>query len=176
MTQKTNVLVTGRPGSGKTTLLQKVCRELADFRPAGFVTVEMREGGKRTGFELAALDGTRFTLAHAAITGQGRVGRYGVDVHGFEAFLEGLALESPEAGFAAIDEIGKMECLSPKFVRLAERVLDSGKPLLATVAAKGTGFIAEVKARSDVELVSVTEQNRDGLAAELVRRMQALLG
>jgi len=104
------------------------------------------------------------------------VSRYGVDVAGFETFLDELDLEEPGAGFAAIDEIGKMECLSRKFVRLAKRVLDSERPLLATVAAKGGGFIREVKARDDVDLATVTERNRDQLAGELARRMRGLLG
>lgn len=46
-------------------------------------------------------------------------------------------------------------------------------PMLATVAAKGGGFIAQVKARSDVEIVMVTLANRDSLPDELSHRIQA---
>jgi nucleoside-triphosphatase THEP1 len=42
-------------------------------------------------------------------------------------------------------------------------VLDSPVPVLATIAAKGGKFIAEIKARPDVELLTVTSENRDGL-------------
>jgi hypothetical protein len=45
-----------------------------------------------------------------------------------------------------------MECLSDLFVEWATRVLNSGLPVLATVAVKGGGFIG-FKSRSDVEIV-----------------------
>jgi nucleoside-triphosphatase len=109
------------------------------------------------------------------MAGQGKVGKYGVDVQGLEAYLDALRLEAPEAGFIAIDEIGKMECLSGKFVAMTRHALGSERPLLATVAAKGGGFISEVKARNDVELILLTEHNRDALAGEIAERLRALL-
>ena len=47
------------------------------------------------------------------------------------------------------------------------RVLDGPAPVLATAALKGSGFIAEVKARPDVRLVAVDAVNRDDLPAQL---------
>ena len=44
-----------------------------------------------------------------------------------------------------VDEIGKMECFSKKFRAATRGLLDSGRPLVATVALRGGGFIAEVK-------------------------------
>jgi nucleoside-triphosphatase len=173
---RTTILLTGRPGIGKTTLLQTVCRELRHCRPTGFYTLEIRQHGIRQGFELVGLDHRRMTLAHRQIAGQGRVGTYGVDIQSFEAFLDELNLDDPDAGFTAIDEIGKMECLSPAFVLMVGRILDSARPCLATVAAKGGGFIQEVKARGDVQLVTLNEENRESLTAELVRRMNSMLG
>jgi hypothetical protein len=35
-----------------------------------------------------------------------------------------------------VDEIGKMECMSPVFVDAVTRILDSSVPVLATIAAK----------------------------------------
>ena len=66
-----------------------------------------------------------------------------------------------------IDEIGKMECFSNAFVDAVQRLLDGSTPAIATVASKGAGFISEVKARIDVELIEVTLGNRD----ELPRRL-----
>jgi nucleoside-triphosphatase len=70
-----------------------------------------------------------------------------------------------------VDEVGKMECLSQVFVAAASRILDSPVPVLATIAAKGGGFITEVKARQDVESIAVTAVNRDRLPEGLARRI-----
>lgn len=68
-----------------------------------------------------------------------------------------------------IDEVGKMELFCPAFVDAVPRLLDDAVPVLLTVAQKGQGLIAQVKARADVRLVTVTEENRDGLPEELER-------
>jgi nucleoside-triphosphatase len=68
-----------------------------------------------------------------------------------------------------IDEVGKMELLCPAFVEVVPPLLDGAAPVVLTVAQKGQGLIAQVKARADVRLVTVTEENRDGLPEELER-------
>jgi hypothetical protein len=44
--------------------------------------------------------------------------------------------------------------------------------VLATIAAKGGGFIAQVKSRPDVQLITVRLNNRDRLPDELAHRFQ----
>jgi nucleoside-triphosphatase len=44
-----------------------------------------------------------------------------------------------------VDEIGKMECLSERFVASMRRLLAGKVPVVATIARRGGGFIAEVK-------------------------------
>ena len=46
-----NLLITGKPGVGKTTVIKKLAGELADLRPRGFYTEEIRKAGKRKGLE-----------------------------------------------------------------------------------------------------------------------------
>jgi nucleoside-triphosphatase len=168
-----HLLITGPPGCGKTTLLVRLARQLAALRPAGFYTEEIREGGIRQGFRLTGLDGRQGVLAHARFKGGPRVGRYGVDVAGFEAFLAGLDLAAP---LLFIDEIGRMECLSPRFVALVRELLDSERMVVATVALKGGGFIAEVKGRGDCELVSIDAGSRERALAGLASRLRVAGG
>jgi nucleoside-triphosphatase len=66
-----------------------------------------------------------------------------------------------------VDEIGKMECLSPAFVDATRGLLDAGVPLVATVGQRGGGFIAEVKRRRDVTLWEITRANRDAMPARV---------
>ncbi len=46
-------------------------------------------------------------------------------------------------------------------------------PAVFTIARKGGGFIAEVKARPDVKLIQVTRSNRETLADEIVHELQS---
>jgi nucleoside-triphosphatase len=165
---KKNILITGAPGTGKTTLIMKIAAELAGRNPAGFYTEEIREGGVRKGFSLISLDGDRGILSHVNIRSPFKVGKYGIDVNGFERFLDRLPFLEPGRRLLIIDEIGKMECFSRKFIQLTTELLSSERPVVATVAMKGSGFIAEVKTRPDVELIELTRDNRDGLFKQIL--------
>jgi len=73
-----------------------------------------------------------------------------------------------------VDEIGKMECLSARFVAHMRRILDGRVPLIATVAQRGAGFIAEVKRREDCELLTLTRANRDAMPQQLLERLEPM--
>jgi nucleoside-triphosphatase len=172
---KKNLFVTGLPGTGKTTLIQKVLERLPpEMTASGFFTAEIREAGVRVGFAINTLNECSGLLSHVRIGGWTRVGRYGVDVPGFEALVLPL-LEAGMAGLYVIDEIGKMECLSPAFCNSVKLLLDSEAPVLATVALKGGGFIAEVKTRGDVALFEVTLKNREQLVLEILQVLMSKL-
>ncbi|MGD8392245.1 MAG: nucleoside-triphosphatase [Desulfobacterales bacterium] len=161
MLRRDHILITGFPGSGKTTLFRRLVDELQHLNPAGFYTAEIREGKSRRGFELCSLDGRTGTLAHVDLRTGYRVGKYGVDVNGFEAFLAELPLWAPQTGLVMIDEIGKMECLSDRFIEIIKSVFDSDRRLVATIAQKGGGLIAQLKKRTDVRLFVLTRENQD---------------
>ena len=174
--QTKNLLVTGPPGCGKTTLVRKVAQGLSHVQKAGFLTTEIREGGERAGFSLLSCDGRRGTLSHVRFPGPPRVGRYGVDLPAFEAFLDGIPFSAPGTRLVFIDEIGKMECFSPLFRSQVTRCLDGPVPFLATIALRGDRFIEGIKGRPDGELVYVSRENRDRLAGELVARIREMPG
>ena len=163
-----NVLLTGPPGCGKTAVVRRVAQALRGLRLAGFYTQEVRERGQRVGFEIVGLGGQRCLLAHVDWHAHLRVGRYGVEPAGLERIVQAeLGQPSGAVDVYVIDEIGKMECLCPSFVEAVRGVLDRPAPVLATIALKGGGPIAAVKARPDVRLVPVDPGNRDGLPDQL---------
>jgi nucleoside-triphosphatase len=173
-TQK-NILITGLPGVGKTTAIIRLARMLKYLNPAGFYTAEIREGGIRQGFELISLDGMRSLLSHVNKQSPHRVSKYGVDIAGFDTFLDSLQFENRETGLVIIDEIGKMECYSDKFKALVREILESDKPVIATIALKGGGFLSEVRKREDVSLVELTQTNRDSLAENISEQIKILM-
>jgi len=173
-TRARHLLLTGFPGCGKTTLICRIIEQLRDLRLAGFYTQELRgDDGRRVGFEAIGLNGRSTTLASVRSKSKMRVGKYGVELSGFEQLLDAeLNREAKHVDLFVIDEVGKMECYSKPFVELAGKLMDGDVPVLSTVAMKGSGFTADVKQRDDVELIRVDNDNRDRLVDDLAERIR----
>lgn len=194
-----HVLLTGRPGVGKTTVVRRLADRLTEaggdasengtgggrgldagppaLEVAGFLTEEIREEGERKGFRAVALPGGEArTMAHREIEGGPRVAAYGVDV----AAVDALAAETLDPDRAPdvwlVDEIGKMECLSGRFVEAVRALLDGDRPVVATVGGGGSEFMEAVRRREDAALWRVTRDNRDALPAKLDREVRKRVG
>jgi nucleoside-triphosphatase len=167
------LLLIGPPGIGKTTALREAARRLG-VHLRGFYTEEIRERGERLGFRLVTFGGDEAVIAHVDLPPP-RVSKYGVDVAGIDRFAAAM-LESDTTSVYLVDEIGKMECLSSTFVSAMRHLLDSGRPLVATVAQRGGGFIEQVKRRRDVEVWTVTHATRDALPDRIVAWVRQVLG
>jgi len=168
------ILLTGRPGVGKTCAIRRTLSLLSGLQAVGFYTRELRGPVGRLGFEAVTLEGKKRTLAHVEFGGPERVSQYGVDVVGFEGEIVasiGPAAQS-SANLVVIDEIGKMECFSMAFQDAVRQALDGPLPVLGTVAMRGSGFTAQVRSRSDVELIEVTVANRDDIPLQIARRLR----
>lgn len=111
-------------------------------------------------------EGNALTFAHVGFGGA-RVSGYGVDVAVLDARAEALLAPRPEAGVYLIDEIGKMECLLPRFAAM-RHLLASDRCIVATVAKKGEGLIDEVKRWPGSVLWEVSHANRDRLPDEIL--------
>lgn len=169
------ILLTGLPGCGKTTAVMKIIDSLGCEKVAGFYTQEIRQNKTRKGFSWKRLDGAEGTLAHINIKGPSRVGKYGVDVAGFEnSVVPILDAERTDVELFVIDEIGKMECFSKKFVAVVRRLFASEKSVLATVARKGTGLISEVKKYPNTEMFNLTSAGREKVVAEILQILSFL--
>jgi nucleoside-triphosphatase len=169
------ILLTGLPGCGKTTAITQIASRLDKGKIAGFYTEEIREGDRRKGFRWARFDGLSGILAHTNIKSPYKVGKYHVELADFEkSVVPILDVKQTNIELFIIDEIGKMECLSRKFVAVVRELLTSDKPALATIAQKGAGFISEVKNYPDVTLLKLTSSNRDEVTSEVIQRLSFL--
>ncbi len=141
---------------------------------AGFYTEERRREGRRVGFDVVTVDGRRGPLARAGARGP-RVGRYGVDLESFER----VGVAELERGLAAdvdllvVDEIGKMELFSERFVSLLERLFDPAEEhaVLGTILRGRHPKADWLRSQSGVEIIEVTQTNRDALPRRLAERL-----
>jgi nucleoside-triphosphatase len=147
-----NILITGAPGVGKTRFIMRLNEIFKEFNPAGFYTDDIREEGVKTGVELFALNGDSRVFAHITLKSKHSIGKFKVDIKGFESFLDGIVLRAKKTGLYIIDEIGKMECKSRKFSKYIIEFLNSDKLVIASITEKATGLINDIKKRDDVGL------------------------
>ncbi len=170
-----NILITGAPGSGKTTIIKKLFEIFKEFNPVGFYTSEIVENGVKTGFELVSSYGDSRILASIALKSRYVVGKYKVDIKGFDEFLENIFAREKKTGLYIFDGITKMECQSRKFPKLITERFNADKPVVASIAHRGTGFISDIKKRDDIKLIELNEDNFNQRLKELTMQLRDIL-
>ncbi|NWV03455.1 NTPCR triphosphatase, partial [Ptilonorhynchus violaceus] len=160
-------------GVGKTTLIQKVSQALKSSGVPidGFYTQEVREGGRRTGFDVVTLSGNRGPLSRVSLSSDStsrreyRVGQYVVDLVSFEQLVLPMLRNVNHGGdtekrICVIDEIGKMELFSQAFIQAVRQTLaGSGTVVLGTIPipkGKPLELVEEIRSRKDVEVFNVS--------------------
>jgi len=172
MTQVSKLLLTGLPACGKTTTIIRLAELLKGRSIAGFYTEEVLSAGQRIGFQIKTFSGSQGLLGSLQTKSPYWVGRYGVDVRGFEQLvLPELEPAGRRVDVFLIDEIGKMECFSAHFIQAVQGLLEGPVPVVATVALKGKGFVEDVKALDSVKILHVTAQNREALPDQILQRL-----
>lgn len=183
-----HVFLTGAPGIGKTTLIQKAIEALKSSGVTidGFYTQEVRESGRRIGFDVVTLSGRRGALSRlgsdsSSTKREYRVGQYVVDLVSFEQLvlpvLRNVDLDGDtEKKVYIIDEIGKMELFSQSFIQAVRQILTSSRTtILGTIPipkGKPLGLVEEIRSRKDVKVFNVTRENRDNILQDIVTTVQ----
>ena len=160
--------LTGVPGVGKTTVIQRVAEALPNHSLGGFCTEEIRHGGFRQGFRLEGFRGGSAVMAHVDLPKRYRVGRYGVDVGAIDELSRTALSREPPADIYLVDEVGKMECMSTRFIDALRELLAGSCTIVGTIARFGDGPIAEFKRWPGSTLWEVTRDNREEMPARVL--------
>ena len=73
-----------------------------------------------------------------------------------------------------MDELGFMECDAKEFQRAVYKALNSNKPVIGVIKAKGCEFLEDIRKRDDVTLIEVKESNRDEVLNNLINKVKEL--
>ncbi len=169
------ILLTGKPGVGKTTVVKKVVQKLKD-KVIGFWTEDIRDKlNRRTGFKIVTTEGTEAILASKYLFETPyKVGSYYVDVKTFEkVVIPVLEKALKEDKVVVIDEIGKMELFSKRFISVVEEIFEKKEKILATVPIKDVHpLVKKLKERKDVLLIEVTFSNRNYLPEKIIQLLE----
>jgi nucleoside-triphosphatase len=162
------IFLTGPVQVGKTTLIDRVLNRLA-----------LRIGGMRT--RRVSLDRAhpRFTLTDIG-TGESsefarrRGTEVDVDTRVFErAGAEAVRRGVREADLIVLDELGRMELEAEEFQRAVFESLDSEKPVLGSIKPEENPFLDAVRSHPAVEVIPVTEENRDALVEVVLGKLRS---
>ena len=152
--------MTGKPGTGKTALIKEALAR-TKVKGGGFYTEEIRTGGIRQGFKIVTLDGQEAILAHVSISNPYQVSKYRVDIDSLNRVgVSALRQALKKSDLIVIDEIGKMELLSPQFREAVTQAINSDQKVLGTIMLNPHPFVDEIKRHSEVETLLVTRDNR----------------
>lgn len=162
-----NFFISGMPKAGKTTLLRRIIKELKSngLKVGGFVSPEEKHHGTRTAFYVSDVENGRSAIL-ASVTGSGpKVSKYYVNVSSFEGIAIPAMRNMDKYDVFVIDEIGRMEMKSSKFVSLLDTLFDSKIPVIASVHDDYIDTYG-----SDGEVILLTENNRESVFFDLVKK------
>ncbi|NPA74902.1 MAG: NTPase [Euryarchaeota archaeon] len=165
--------LSGLPGVGKTTTLIKTIQMLEEegYKVGGMITEEVKEGNRRVGFYVRDWANDRKEIfAHVNFESKYKVGRYGIKVEVLdEVGVRALEEAMDTADIIVIDEIGKMEVVSKKFVSVVREIVDMDKHMILTLHKKSRNpLLQEIRRRDDIRMLEVTPINRNLLPFRIV--------
>lgn len=177
MPKSIKIGITGLPGSGKTQALMKVVEmlESESYKVGGMITEPIMEKNRRVGFYVMDWQSkNKAVLAHVSVKSKFIVGKYGVDLMSLDTVgVEALNGACRDADVIVVDEVGKMEVESEKFVHAVKDAMETDKPMILTLHKKSRNpLLQDIRRRDDVRILEVTPINRNLLPYKIIKLMK----
>lgn len=169
------ILLTAKKGVGKSTVIQKFIDRYKD--PVnGFVISRMKDrNNENQGFVAQTFDGRMEIFSHKKLVKSKYIigDNHNVDLDVVDNFLvpeieKGLLNPS---NLIVIDEIGRMEAFSEKFLDVVKEAINSENNILGTIVYEDEPWSIEFKKDPRVKIIEVTLKNRDHLVDELLKQI-----
>ena len=158
-----HLFLTGEKRIGKSTLVQKLLE--GHETPAGFYTRKSEAAGCLGVHLLRAATGEAPCEANRLFACGGK--RKPDMTQRFERLGCAALEDCAGAKQIVMDEIGPHEAEAEAFQRAVLRVLDGETPVLGVLQKAPSEFLNAIKRHPKVRVVTVTEANREGLAARV---------
>ncbi|MBI5000226.1 MAG: NTPase [Euryarchaeota archaeon] len=172
--------LTGLPSAGKTQTLIRIIEmlEAEGKTVGGLITEPIVQKSHRMGFfvvDWATKKKKRF--AHVSIKSQIMVGKYGVDINSLDTVgVAAIRNACQNNDVVVIDEVGKMEVESEKFIAAVKDALDADKTCILTLHKKSRNpLLQDIRRRDDIRILEVTPVNRNLLPYKVIKLLKGEL-
>lgn len=162
-----HLFLTGRKQIGKSTVLGKLL-EGRDVCLGGFRTRRIRTEAGADIYMLPPTGEDGFVPEN--ILFRRRRGQLQLDPADFDRLGGAMLEKSKEADLLLMDELGPTEAEAYGFQRAVLAALEGETPVYGVLQQADSPFLAAVAARDDVQVVTVTEENRDALPQQLLEQ------
>ena len=170
-----HIFLTGEKQVGKSTLWKKVL-EQSELFCSGFQTMEYLIDGQFRGYRLHCLGPVPESFGNDVPISVFLRRKVHLPVpESFEIFgtaLLQLALET--GGYIMMDELGTFEQNAPKFRQAVVDCLDGNCHVLGVLQKADDPFLQEILQRPDVQVFTVTPENRDALPETVLAALAQL--
>ncbi len=158
-----NFFITGMPKVGKTTIIDELKKR--GLRVGGFISPEEKHHGTRTGFYIKDIETGRIARLAAVDADGPKVSKYHVDIKSFESIAVPCMKNVDMYDVFVVDEIGRMELKSRKFVELLDAIFQSRTPVIASLHRD---YVERYGIEGEVLILTPT--NREAVFLDLVKR------
>ena len=163
---KDKLFLTGARGVGKSTCIDRVLGGIA-CPVGGFRT---RFASDNRSLLLLSDVSDRDARIAAHFTGEGKI----PVPETFNGYGVSLLSSIPAPGLLLMDELGFLERDALAFRCAVLDALDADTPVLGVIRQGALGWLDALRRHERVEVVTVTEENRDTLPGEIRKRLAAM--